>query len=137
MKTQNKFSTSLLSNWIVKMIAFMTAVFIVIAVRFLNVTDRVVTIPLQVTLPQDTEYVPISLIPDTIDVVISGHDDIIYLVDPSMIGAYADFSDVDSDGIARKSIRLVYQSDIYTEAGLNVEASPSTVRILFGTSGNK
>ena len=131
MKSQNKFTSILFGNWIAKMLSFLTAVLIVVSIRFLNVTDRVVTIAIDVTLPISTEIRPISLIPDTIEVVISGNEDIIYLVDPASIKAYADFSDVVASGIARIPVELVYNDDVYTEAGLTVQAKPSTVRILF------
>lgn len=131
MKSQNKFTSILFGNWIAKMLSFLTALLIVVSIRFLNVTDRVVTIAIDVSLPVSTEIRPISLIPDTIDVVISGNEDIIYLVDPASIKAYADFSDVASAGIARIPVELVYNDDVYVEAGLTVQAKPSTVRILF------
>ena len=131
MKSQNKFTSILFGNWIAKMLSFLTALLIVVSIRFLNVTDRVVTIAIDVSLPVSTEIRPISLIPDTIDVVISGNEDIIYLVDPASIKAYADFSDVSSAGIARIPVELVYNDDVYVEAGLTVQAKPSTVRILF------
>ena len=89
---QNKVLSSLLSNWIPKVFSFMIALFIVIAVRFMNVNDRVVTLPLDVTLPES--YEAVSLVPDTVDVIITGSDSIIYLVEPETISAHADFSDV-------------------------------------------
>lgn len=131
MKSQNKFSSVLFGNWIVKILSFLSAVLIVVSIRFFNISDRVVTIPLDVTLPESTEVIPISLIPDTIDVVISGSEEIIYLVDPASIQAFADFSGVVDAGISRTTVELTYNDDVYTEAGLTVEAKPSTVRILF------
>ena len=126
---QNKVLSSLLSNWIPKVFSFMIALFIVIAVRFMNVNDRVVTLPLDVTLPES--YEAVSLVPDTVDVIITGSDSIIYLVDPSEISASADFSSVSGSGIARVPVMLEYQENIYTRDGLVVSARPSSVRILF------
>ncbi len=131
MKTQSKLNSGLLGNWVIKIMAFMTALFLVMAIRFLNITARTVHIPLEIILDEDSDYIPISLLPETIDIVITGSDSIIYLVDPSQITAVADFSDVDSDGIVRKPVILDYDHDIYTQDGLTVEARPSTVRILF------
>lgn len=131
MKSQNKFSSILFGNWVAKMLAFLTALLIVISIRFLNITDRVVTIAIDVTLPSSEGVVPISLIPETIDIVISGNEEIIYLVDPASVKAYADFSDVYLPGIARVPVELVYNDDVYTEAGLTIQAKPSAVRILF------
>lgn len=129
MKTPNKFAASFLGNWIIKVLSFMSAVLIVLAFRFWNVNDRTVTIPLEVRLPQNLTAV--SLIPDTVDVIISGSDKIIYLVDPSQIKAIADFSAVEGDGISRVRVAIEYNDDIYKANGLTVSAKPEVVRILF------
>ncbi len=129
MKTPNKFAASFLGNWIIKVLSFMTAVIIVLAVRFWNVNDRTVTIPLEVRLPED--FIAVSLVPETVDVVISGSDKIIYLVEPSQIKAKADFSGVDDDGIARVRVAVEYNDDIYRTNGLTISVKPEVVRILF------
>ena len=126
---KNKALSSVLQNWIPKIFSFLTALFIVLAVRFMNVNDRVVTLPLDVILPED--YTAVSLVPDTVDAVITGSDSIIYLVDPSAITATADFSAVAAPGIVRVPVSLEYRDDIYTRDGLVVSAQPSSVRILF------
>lgn len=131
MKSQNKFTSALLANWVAKVLAFLSAVLIVISIRFFNVADRVVTIAIDVTLPESSSLVPVSLVPDDIEIVITGSENIIYLVDPSGIEAYADFSHVTAPGISRIPVELIYNDDVYTEAGLTVEARPATVRILF------
>ena len=131
MATQSKLSTGLLANWIAKILAFITALFLVLAIRFMNIASRVVHIPIDIVLPESTEFVPISLIPDSIDVVITGNDSIIYLVDPSQIKASADFSAVNKGDIVRKAVKLEYDHDIYTQNSLTIQAKPSTIRILF------
>ncbi len=130
---QNKVISTLLNNWVAKIFSILIALFIVISVRFLNVNDRVVTLPLEVTLPAD--YEALSLVPSTVDVVITGDDSIIYLVDPMHIKAYADFSEVSGAGITRVPITLDYDGDIFASDGLTVSARPSSVRILFGEKG--
>ena len=126
---QSKIISSLLSNWIAKIFSFLIALFIVLAVKVLNVNDRVVTVPLDVTLPEG--FVAVSLVPHTIEIVITGPDSIIYLVDPAEISASADFSEVESEGNARIPVALHYNNDIFTEDGLAVSTRPSSVRILF------
>ena len=126
---QSKTLSSILSNWIPKVFSFLIALFIVISIRFLNVNDRVVTLPLAVTLPDS--YTAVSLVPDTIDVVITGADSVIYLVEPETIKASADFSGVSNAGITRVPVTLEYDGDIFTADGLTVSARPSSVRILF------
>ena len=126
---QSKVISSVLSNWVPKVFSFLIALFIVIAIRFLNINDRVVTLPLEVTLPES--YEAVSLVPDTVDVVITGSDSIIYLVEPETIKASADFSSVSGPGITRVPVTLDYAGDIFTADGLTVSARPSSVRILF------
>ena len=126
---QSKLLSGILQNWVAKVFSFIIALAIVVSVRFLNVNDRVVTVPLDVTLPES--YRAASLVPDTVDIVITGSDSIIYLVDPEGIEASADFSAVDGAGIVRVPVGLSYPDDIYTRDGLTVSAHPSSVRILF------
>ena len=126
---KNKIISIALQNWIPKIFSFLIALFIVLSVRFMNVNDRVVTLPLDVVLPEN--YQAVSLVPESIDVVITGPDSIIYLVDPAEIEAKADFSSVSGPGIERVPVMLEYRDDIYTRDGLVVSASPSSVRILF------
>lgn len=131
MQSQNKISSILFGNWIIKIVSFICALTIVVSIRFLNATDRVVTIPLTVYLNAESDYTPLSLVPTSVDVVITGNDSVIYLVDPSLITASVDFSDVAEEGIARRVINLSYDRDIFTSSGLSISSSPETVRILF------
>lgn len=131
MQSKNKFSSAIFGNWVVKVFSFLLALGIVVAVRFLNVTDRVVTIPVTVYVDASSQFVPASLVPESVDVVITGDDDIVYLVDPSLISASVDFSDVGGEGIARRVVDLDYDNDIFSSYGLTIKASPATIRILF------
>ena len=130
---QNKTSISILSNLAPKVFSLLVAVFIVLAVHFMDINDRVVRLPLDVILPDD--YTASSLVPSYIDVAITGSDRIIYLVDPSQIHAYADFSGVSAEGITRVPVMLVYDEDIFKSDGMTVSARPSSVRILFSEKG--
>ena len=117
MQTKNKFSSAIFGNWVIKVFSFLAALAIVVAVRFLNVTDRVVTIPVTVYIDGSSDLKPASLVPESIDVVITGDDDIVYLVDPSLITASVDFSDVGEEGIARRVVYLDYDNDIFSSYG--------------------
>ena len=126
---QNKVLSGVFQNWIQKVFSILVALFLVVTMRFMNVNDRVVTLPLEVTLP-DT-LVAASLVPDTVEIVISGPDSVIYLVEPSSIKARADFSAVTAAGIVRVPIEIDYAENIYTRDGMTVSSKPSSVRILF------
>lgn len=131
-----KLSHKWISNWGAKIIAIVLSLFVVLGIEFSTITNRVVRIPLTVYLPQSSSLVTSSLVPTSIDVVISGSEDLIYLVEPSDIHAYADFSFVDSSGIARTPVLLEYNQDVYQRDALSVRADPSSVRILFSEAGN-
>ena len=137
MQTKNKFSSAIFGNWVIKVFSFLAALAIVVAVRFLNVTDRVVTIPITVYIDGSSDLKPASLVPESIDVVITGDDDIVYLVDPSLITASVDFSDVGEEGIARRVVYLDYDNDIFSSYGLTIKANPATMRILFQSGGDQ
>ena len=106
---QNKVFASLLSNWIPKILSLAIAVFIVIAVRFLNINDRIVTLPLEVALPE--ALAPASLVPDTVDVAITGPDSIIYLVNPDEIKA--SISSV-KELYPGKKVSVIFQPHLYS-----------------------
>ena len=137
MQTKNKFSSAIFGNWVIKVFSFLAALAIVVAVRFLNVTDRVVTIPVTVYINGSSDLKPASLVPESIDVVITGDDDIVYLVDPSLITASVDFSDVGEEGIARRVVYLDYDNDIFSSYGLTIKDNPATMRILFQSGGDQ
>ena len=87
MNQRNKGMNSFLSSWIPKIISFILALLIFIAVKYMNMADRVITIPLSVTLPDESVVLPESLVPSRTDIIISGNDELIYLVDPTDISA--------------------------------------------------
>lgn len=121
------------SGWGAKIFAFLLAVTVVLVVEFSNISNRVVTIPLEVSLPDG--LVAESLVPETVEIVISGSENLIYLVDPSRVKAYADFSEVDNSGISRVPVVLDFNQDVFRESSISVKAQPSSVRILF-SAGN-
>ncbi len=128
---QNKSFTSFLSTWVPRIISLLLAIMIFGSIKYLNMSSRVVRIPLEVALPESTSIKAESLVPTYIDIVLSGDDKLIYLVDPDSIKASADFSDVISAGIARVPVILDYSEDLYMETSLVITADPDVVRILF------
>ncbi len=131
MNQNNKGLSSFISTWVPRVLSLFVAVLIFACVRYFNMGSRVVTIPLSVSLPDPDVVVAESLVPESIDIVISGDDSLIYLVDPDSISASADFSDVDDAGIKRRTVDLVYPKDVFQDTALTVRADPDVVRILF------
>ena len=124
-----KQNIKIFSSWGPKIFSFLLAIGVVLVVEFSNISNRVVTIPLDVSLPDN--LVAESLVPETVEIVISGSEDVIYLVDPSLVKAYADFSFVNNSGIARVPVVLDFNQDVFRQSSISVKAQPSSVRILF------
>ena len=131
MNQNNKGLSSFISSWVPRVMCLFVAALIFACVRYFNMGSRVVTIPLSVTLPDPSTVVAESLVPESIDIVISGDDSLIYLVDPDSISASADFSDVADAGIRRRTVALEYPKDVFQDTALTVRADPDVVRILF------
>ena len=136
MKHNNKGFSSFIQTWTARVLCFLVAIIIFAAINYFNMASRVVRIPLEVDLPSSDEVVAESLVPTYIDIVISGDDNLIYLVNPDSITASADFSDVSSAGIVRRAVTLDYDRDVFNSSALTVKASPDVVRILFSESEN-
>ena len=126
-----KQNIKIFSSWGPKIFSFLLAIGVVLVVEFSNISNRVVTIPLDVSLPDN--LIAESLVPETVEIVISGSEDVIYLVDPSLVKAYADFSFVNNSGIARVPVVLDFNQDVFRKSSISVKAEPSSVRILFSS----
>lgn len=126
-----KQNIKIFSSWGPKIFSFLLAIGVVLVVEFSNISNRVVTIHLDVSLPDN--LVAESLVPETVEIVISGSEDVIYLVDPSLVKAYADFSFVNNSGIARVPVVLDFNQDVFRKSSISVKAEPSSVRILFSS----
>jgi len=129
---QTKSFSSFLTTWVPRVISLLLAILVFGSIKYLNMSSRVVRIPLEVELPVSTTIKAESLVPTYIDIVLSGDDKLIYLVDPDSIKASADFSNVVGAGIARVPVELEYSEDLYMEETLVITADPDVVRILFG-----
>ncbi len=130
MKKNNKLSL-VVSNVTPKVFSLLAAIIIFLVVQYFQMVDRRVVIPLQVRLPESSVVVPESLVPQNIEIVISGTDKLVYLVEPDKIVAIADFTDITEVGIARVPVTLLYDQDVFDSAELVVTATKPIVRILF------
>ncbi|MFA5446933.1 MAG: CdaR family protein [Sphaerochaeta sp.] len=126
---QNKYLQNLLLNWPAKILSLVFALLVYTFIQYSTLDTRIVTIPLEVTLPD--ALVAESLVPSQVQVQIKGDDSIIYLVDPNAIVAAVDFSDVKSEGIAVRSVVLHYDEHLFDTAKISFLADPIQFRILF------
>ena len=126
-----KLNHKLIANWGAKVLSVVLALFVVLAIEFSTITNRIVTIPISVQLPPKEDYTPSSLVPTKINIVISGDEDVIYLVDPAEVHARADFSNISGGGIVQVPVLLEYNQNVYQRDSISLRADPSSVRILF------
>ncbi len=126
---KNKISLYLLDNWKPKLISFILALCFFFLYLFSNNSSRIVTIPLDVYLP--IGYQAESLIPNSVDLEISGNNNIIYLIDPNLIKAKVDFSSIQKEGISTENIELEYDYKIFSKENISLNTKPATVKISF------
>ncbi len=131
MKKSNSKLVSFSSGIAPKIFALLGAIVVFFIIEYFQIIDRKVVIPLQVILPESQEIEPESLVPTNIEILISGSDSIVYLVEPDKIKATADFSNVTEPGIARIPVQLTYDMDVFDRAEIVVTAAKPVVRILF------
>lgn len=134
---RSKFFQKLLYNWQVKIICLLLAVLVYFVLLFSIQSSRSMTLPLTVTLPKD--YKAESTIPKSVELVIQGTEDQIFMIDPSMISVSADFSTVNREGVSYAVVEVDagdLASYIDTTA-LSIFTRPSQVKVYFssGTSG--
>ena len=134
---RSKFFQKLLYNWQVKIICLLLAVLVYFVLLFSIQSSRSMTLPLSVTLPKD--YKAESTIPKSVELVIQGTEDQIFMIDPSMISVSADFSTVNREGVSYAVVEIDagdLASYIDTTA-LSIFTRPSQVKVYFssGTSG--
>ncbi|MFA6844404.1 MAG: hypothetical protein WCR02_01625 [Sphaerochaetaceae bacterium] len=129
---RNKFLQGLTNNWIAKICSVVLALVFYLFISTMDMDSRIVTIPVQVTIP--TSVVAVSSVPSTVQIKIKGDDNLIYLVDPEAIKADVDFSYVQDSGIASSLVRLTYAQDVFVNGGISIEAIPTSFRVMFQTS---
>ena len=134
---RSKFFQKLLYNWQVKIICLLLAVLVYFVLLFSIQSSRSMTLPLSVTLPKD--YKAESTIPKSVELVIQGTEDQIFMIDPSMISVSADFSTVNREGVSYAVVEIDagdLASYIDTTA-LSIFTRPSQVKVYFssGTAG--
>lgn len=119
------------SDWQVKFICLILAVLVYFCFSFGMPSERKVTMPLSVILPEDLKVT--SIIPESVDVVVRGNESQIYMVDVSRIKLYADFSNVSNEGVASAPVVIDYSAllDYISIADLTIYTEPSLVKLYF------
>lgn len=126
-----KTSAGFFKNWQVKILCLIFAIFIYAFVTFESAGERVVSIPLEIIMPEG--YVAASNVPDSASVVIRGSEKQIYLVDVSRVKLSADFSDIHDKGVASAAISIDYSElmDYINFTDISIFTRPSVVKVYF------
>ena len=132
---RSKFFQKVFYNWQIKIICFLLAVLVYFLLFYSIESSRTMTLPLTVTLPEN--YTAESNIPTTVDLVIQGTEDQIYMIDVSGITVSADFSTVSHDGVnyAPVAIETGELGKYIDTSVISIYTKPSQVKVYFTYSG--
>lgn len=131
---RSKFFQKVFYNWQIKLICFILAIFVYFVLVFSIQTSRKVSLPVEVKLPAG--YTATSNIPSSIDLIIQGTEDQIYMIDASSIYLTVDFSTVNRDGINYATVEIDtgdLQKYVNTSE-ISIYTKPSQVRVYFVSS---
>ncbi len=132
---RSKFFQKLFYNWQAKIICFLLAVLVYFVLVFSIQTSRTMTLPLKVTLP--AEYQADSIVPDSVELVIQGTEDRIYMIDVSNISVSADFSTVNHEGVSYAVVNIdTGELEKYIDTSvISIYTKPSQVKVYFSYVG--
>ena len=130
---RSKFFQKLFYNWQAKIISFLLAVFVYFILLFSIQNSRTISLPVEVVMPNG--YVATSNVPTSIDLVIQGTEDQIYLVDVSKITLKVDFSMVDREGVSYATVQINMEdlSSYVDTSAISIYTKPSQVRVYFSS----
>ena len=132
---QSKFFQKVFYNWQIKIICFLLAVLVYFVLVYSIQSSRVITLPLEVTLPED--YVAESNVPVSVDLVIQGTEDRIYMIDVSRFSVSADFSTVNREGVNYAVVNIeTGEREKYIDLSeISIYTRPAQVKVYFTYSG--
>lgn len=119
---------AIMFNWPIKVFSLVLAIGLYLVVNYTTMDQRKVEIPLQVVLPSGLEAT--STVPDAITLIIKSDSRYIAMIDPWEITAIADFSSVDSEGVA--SVPVLLDADpSYMAIEVSFATDPEVIRVYF------
>ncbi len=127
----NKVFQKIFYNWQIKVLCFLVAVFAYFLLSLVFQDTRTVQLPLEVTLPKD--YKADSNIPDSVDLVIKGSQDQIYMLNVDYVKVSVDFSSVDHEGVSTAPvvIKLEGPNGVVDTSNVSISTDPMQIKIYF------
>ena len=132
---RSKLLSKLLYNWQAKILCFLLAVLVYFVLVFSIQTSRRVTLPVEVKMP--STYEAQSNIPTSVELVIQGTEDQIYMIDVSEITLTTDFTTVNREGVSYATVQINthdLESHVDTTA-LHIYTVPSQLKVYFALPG--
>lgn len=132
---RSKWLQKMFYNWQAKVLCFLLAVLVYFVLVFSIQSSRTVSLPIRIDMP--TDYVAQSNIPTSVDLVLQGTEDKIYLINVSNIEVSADFTNVNREGVNYATVEidtkeLAKYVDIST---ISIYTKPSQIKIYFTKTG--
>jgi len=125
---QNK---HLFENWKAKLLCFLIACLSYFVIANISQAERTVYLPVDISFPEG--YSVVSNIKDSVELIISGSEEKIYMVNVDNISLSADFSDVSSEGVASRPIKINLGNDdgLINYSPVTFYTDPSVLKIFF------
>lgn len=127
MASANRLLQRALDNWPAKIIALGVAIMIVLVNDLARVSERSMTIPLEVRLAE--EMVPGAEYPNRVRVRLRGGADLIFTVLEDDLVAFADFTGNRADGDYRASVQVARSGRALEIDALEITVEPSWVTV--------
>ncbi len=129
--SRNKTFQKIFYNWQIKILCFLLAVFMYFFLGLILQETRTVSLPLKVTMPEG--YKADSIVPTSAELVISGKEDQVYMVDLSKVTLTVDFSKVSQEGVSLAAVQIDMggQDSVLDFSTLSFSTNPSQVKVFF------
>lgn len=128
---RNKLFQRVFYNWQVKVICFLLAVFMYFFLGLVLQDTRTIRLPLEVILPEG--YTADSNIPSSVNLLIKGTQDRIYMVDVDDVRVSVDFSAVDHEGVNTAPVVITMDgpNGSLDLSSVSISTDPTQVKIYF------
>ncbi len=129
--SRNKTLKKVFYNWQIKILCFLLAVFMYFFLGLVLQETRTVSLPLNIVMPEN--YKADSIIPNSAELVISGKEDQVYMIDPSKVTLTVDFSKVNQEGVSLAAVQIDMggQDAVLDFSSLSISTNPSNVKVYF------
>ena len=132
---KSNFFQKLFYNWQIKIICLILAIFAYVVLLYSVQEQRSLALPYDMVLPEN--YKVESNLPQSIELVIMGTEDQIYLIDASKISLLVDFSTVSKEGVSYADVQIDTSdlSEYIDLSNISIYTRPSQIKVYFSANG--